>query len=283
MSVESASEPPAVADPHREVVETYRSVARWVVSSFGAVAGALVVGVQLSSVGKLHGSHLVLALLSVAVLFIAILAVIGAAVRVLAPVRVTAREFNTAREFKPLRDAVARGKVRLGEGVSTLEELVANYDTARKAQREIREEYELDQRDENKQALIDAKRRTRTANRRMMQKVWLGRALRSKRVFKQSMLVTFVAVPVAAIAATSFAYQSSMPTEEKPKPPPAVHVSVNQPKTCVDLYLALDGLADDERHIGSHWPTSVLGAQDQACGFHNVRELARFLVFLSHG
>jgi hypothetical protein len=252
------------------------------VSSFGAVAGALVVGVQLSSIGKLHGSHLALAFLSVAVLFIAILAVVGAAVRVLAPVRVTAREFETAREFKPLRDAVARGKVRLGEGVSTLQELVTNYETARQAQRKAREEYERDRTEEHKQALIGARRRTRTANRRMMQKVWLGRALRSKRVFKQSMLVTFVAVPVAAIAATSFAYQASMPTEEQPKPPPTVQVSVNDPKTCVDLYLALDGLADDERDIGSHWPTSSLEAQDHACGFHNVRELTRFLGFLSH-
>jgi hypothetical protein len=99
------------------------------------------------------------------------------------------------------------------------------------------------------------------------------------------MTLIFVAIIVAAAAATAFAYLSSMPSEETKepqKPPPKVHVSINEPKTCVDLYLALDGLADDERHIGNHWPTSSLGAQDHACGFHNVEELARFLSFLAH-
>jgi hypothetical protein len=281
MSVESNNSLSNVEDSQRKVVETYRSIARWVVSTFGVVAGALLVGVQLSSLGRLHGSHLHWALASVAVLFLAILAVIGAAVRVLVPVRVIYDGF-AAPEFKALRKAVKRKKALLAGGVASLDDLAREYDAAAKRQEDAHKAHERVPNEATRKSLEEAEENTKEWDEPVMEMVWLGRSLHTKRVFKRSMTITFLAILLAAAAATGFAYLSSMPTEEATRPPPKVHVSVNEPKTCVDLYLALDGLADDERHIGSHWPTSSLGAQDHACGFHNVKELARFLSFLAH-
>jgi hypothetical protein len=284
MSVESNNSLSNLEDSQRKVVETYRSISRWVVSTFGAVAGALLVGVQLSSLGKLHGSHLDWALASVAVLFLAILAVIGAAVRVLTPVRVIYDGFG-APEFKALRKAVKHDKALLGGRAASLDELAREYDAAETRQKEAHEAHERTQSEATKKSLEEAEENTNAWDEPVMEMVWLGRSLHTRRVFKQSMAITLLAILLAAAAATSFAYQSSMPTKEGKEPqnhPSKVHVSVNEPKTCVDLYLALDSLADDEPHIGSHWPTSSLGAQDHACGFHNVHELARFLSFLAH-
>ncbi len=254
-------------------------------SSFGAVAGALVIGVQLSSLGRLHGAELHWAFASLAVLFLAILAVISAAVRVLAPVRVRYQGLATAPEFEPLQKVVEVDKTLLPEGVPDLAELVKRYVAAQRYRNAIWNAHFKSPSEVSESMLADAEKATRGWYAHVMEMVWLGLALYMKRVFKQSMALIFVAILVAAAAATAFAYLSSMPTKEPkepPKPPPKVHVSVNEPKTCVDLYLALDDLADDERNIGSHWPTSSLGAQDQACGFHNVKELDRFLSFLAH-
>jgi hypothetical protein len=285
MSVYSPADSPSeAADQARKVVDTYRAIARWVVSSFGAVAGALVVGVQISSLGRLHGSHLVWALVSVAVLFIAILVVIGAGVRVLLPARLAYEGLAEDPKFKALRKVLAREeRVPPKVVAEQLAEKAREYAAVLSDSRTAREAYISDRSsDVKKNRRDEADVVKREWDKPMMQKVWRGRTLYAKRVFKQSIAIIFVALVVAVAAATGFAYLSSMPTEEKAKPPPKVHVSVNEPKTCVALYLALDGLADDERHIGSHWPTRTLGAQDQACGFHNVKELARFLSFLAH-
>jgi flagellar basal body-associated protein FliL len=288
MSVESPSPHSDTEDSHRKVIETYRSISKWVVSSFGAVAGALVVGVQLSSLGKLQGAHLHWALLSVAVLFLAIIVVIIAAVRVLAPVRVTYRGLESAGEFKALQKAVKRDPTLLPENVTTLGGLVKNWQDAQIARNAAWDIRYTTPSDATMSKLAEEENITRAWYGRVMDTLWLGRALQTKRVFKQSMTITFLAILVAAAAATNFAYQSSTPTKETPKPPPKVQVtvstpkvSVNEPKTCVDLYLALDELVRAKPNIGSHWPTTSLGKQDFACGFHNEKELAHFLSFLA--
>lgn len=288
MSVESDNSLSDVEDSQRKVVETYRSIAKWVVSTFGAVAGALLVGVQLSSLGKLHGSHLHWAVGSVLVLFLAIIAIIGAAVRLLAPVRVVYDGGFDASEFKALRKAVRRNKAELGAGVASLDDLAGKYNTAEKSQQDAQKVYEDEPSEATKQALVAVSGPFAARDAEVMEMVWLGRSLYTKRVFKQTIIISFLAVLLAAAAATSFAYQSSMPTKETPTPAKvqvtvsAPKVSVNEPKTCVDLYLALAGLAHDEPDIGKHWPTLSLGAQDHACGFDNVSELAHFLDYLAH-
>lgn len=297
MSVELNSAPPAVTESHRDVVETYRSIARWVVSSFGAVAGALVVGVQISSLGKLQGLHLVLALVCVAVLFAAILLVIGAAVRVLLPARLTYEGLAEGRKFKALRKALAREKREPRQVVAEqLAKESKEYAAVLNDSRTARQAYLGDRSEAKKKRLEEADMSKREWDGPMMQKVWRGRTLYAKRLFKQSIAIIFVALVVAVAAATGFAYLSSMPTEEKSKPPSNVHVTVNAPKvtvnppkvsineskTCVDLYLALDELVRAKPNIGTHWPTGSLGAQDHACGFHSERELAHFLSFLAH-
>lgn len=288
------------ADQNRKVIDEYRSIAKWVVSSFGAVAGALVVGVQLSSLGELKGSNLWWAAISLTVLFLAILAVIASAARVLLPVRLTYKRLATGRKFKPLRRAMAEEKHRELEDVTKkLEEEVAKVDLAIARTDQARAALKDEKTAENEDALEKAKQLMAEWDVRITKKVWRGRTAYTEYVFACSMLAIIVGLIAAAIAASGFAYASSSSTKAtpsvtnvhvsfsepkaKPAPPSAtnVHVSVNEPKTCVDLYLALDELARAKPNIGSHWPTTSLGKQDRVCGFHTEKELAHFLSFLA--
>jgi len=124
----------------------------------------------------------------------------------------------------------------------------------------------------------------------------LGLLLYMRQRFRRVMQIIFVGILVAGIGATAFAYLANPPAHAKTKESakkqntivqvnpatPKIDVSVNEPKTCVDLYLALDELAHAKPSIDSHWPTTSLGKQDHACGFHREQELARFLSYLAH-
>ncbi len=296
MCATSSSAPADSGEQYRNAIDTYRAIAKWVVSSFGAVAGALVIGVQISSLGALHGWHLIGACASVAAVFVAILIIISAAVSVLVPIRVSDRGFADAPEFDALRRDLEEDPTPLDGEANTAAELAAKYRDYVEHEDEVRKAYERAQRvngvaqdAESNQALADAKQAlddaegdAETLHELVMSVTWLGRLLRTQQVFRRAMRVIYAAIILAGAGAVAFAYISSPPTTTKPSPPSRVHVAVNEPKTCVDLYLALDKLAHDEPTIGSHWPTRSLGAQDRACGLRDVKELARFLAFLAH-
>jgi hypothetical protein len=299
MSVEPPNNSLAdTADQNRKVIDEYRSIAKWVVSSFGAVAGALVVGVQLSSLGELEGSKLLWAAISLTVLFLAILTVIASAARVLLPVRLTYKGLAVGRKFKPLRRALAEEQQReLKDVAKDLAEEVKKFDLV--IDRVVKARTAL--KDGSTPAREDALEKATQLRARwdisITERVWRARTTYTEYTFKSSMVATILGVLAAAIAASGFAYISSSVAKAPPvtnvhvsfdksktkAPPPStnVHVAVNEPKTCVDLYLALDKLAQAKPNIGSHWPTTSLGAQDQACGFQSETELARFLSFLA--
>jgi ABC-type multidrug transport system fused ATPase/permease subunit len=299
MSVEPPSNSPSdTADQNRKVIDEYRSIAKWVVSSFGAVAGALVVGVQLSSLGELKGSNLLWAAISLTVLFLAILTVIASAARVLLPVRLTYKGLATGRKFNPLRRAMVEEEDReLKDVTEELAEDVAKFDLVINRAQQARDALKREKTPRNEDAVNKAEQLIARWEPRINEKVWRGRTTYTEYVFTYSMFTIIVGLVAAAIAASGFAYVSSSATKPTPAtkiavsfseskvkaPSPAtnVHVSVNEPKTCVDLYLALDELVRAKPNIGSHWPTTSLGKQDYACGFHNEKELAHFLSFLA--
>jgi hypothetical protein len=277
----AGSSTPDVAEPHRQAIATYRSIARWVVSSFGATAGAVVVGVQLTSIGELHGSRLVASLGCLGVLLSAVLLIIGAALRVLTPIRSTHKELATSSAFKPLWKDLKR-KNPAADPQRQLARTVSEYEAAQRYRQQAQKSHNQHKSPETEDALIDAESLTADWKRPVMKRLWLGHALYVRRRFWQAVVTTFVAVVVAAVAGTGFAYVSSETTTPPPRPVTNVHVVVNEPKTCVDLYLALDRLAQTTPIIGSRWPTRSLGAQDHACGFRNNAELTRFLSYLAH-
>jgi hypothetical protein len=308
----SNSTSPEPGDQYQKAIDAYRSIAKWVVSSFGAVAAALVVGVQISSVGGLKDWRLAGAIASVALIFGAILVIIKAAVRVLLPVRVSYQGFAKATEFTLLRADLERDPAPLNGEVKTAAQLAEKYEDFLKYKDETEEVYEEAQKrhtdtpsaasqkevDDARTASEDAEGKVDTLYEHVMTITWLGRLLLTEKIFNDAMRLIYRAIVAAAIGAVAFAYLSSPPAkpppatkidvsfgEAKNKPPsPAtnVHVSVNEPKTCVDLYLALDELARAKPNIGSHWPTTSLGKQDHACGFDTEKELAHFLSFLAH-
>jgi hypothetical protein len=313
MCAASSSASLGPGDQYEKAIDAYRSIAKWVVSSFGAVAAALVVGVQISSVGSLDDLRLVGALASVALVFGSILVIIKAAVGVLLPIRVNYHGFAKAPEFALLREDLERDRAPLNGEAETAAQLAEKYEDFLKYQDETQEVHEEAQKrhtatpsvasqkqvDDAKKAWEDAEAKANTLYEHVMIITWLGRLLQTQKIFDDAMRLIYRAIVAAAIGAVAFAYLSSPPAkatpatnihvsfnEPKTKPPPSsatnVHVSVNEPKTCVDLYLALDELARAKPNIGSHWPTTSLGTQDHACGFNSKKELARFLSFLAH-
>jgi hypothetical protein len=312
MCAASSSASLGPGDQYQKAIDAYRSIARWVVSSFGAVAAALVVGVQISSIGRLHDWRLAGAFLSVALVFGSILVIIKAAVRVLLPVRVSYHGFARAPEFALLREELERDQAPLNGEAETAAQLAEKYDDFLKYKDETHEVHEDAQKRhtatpsvasqkeiaDSRKAWEDAEEKADTLYEHVLTITWLGRLLQTQKIFSAAMRLIYRAIVVAAVGAAAFAYLSSPPAkatpatnirlsinepEAKAPPPPAtnVHVSVNEPKTCVDLYLALDKLAHAKPNIGSHWPTTSLGAQDHACGFHSEKELAHFLSFLA--
>lgn len=288
---ESETSASDVGGEYRGAIDTYRSIAKWVVSSFGAVGGALVVGVQLTSLGELHGLRLAGSLAAIALVFSAVLSIIKAAVRVLLPVRLSHQGFAAAPQFQPLRDDLEADPSPLqGEATSPgalaqrYEEYLKYKENAQKAYEDAERAHQA-RRDEDSLIARDNARRTRdqadedadALHETVMRIVWLGRMLWTRRLFRRAMRTIYVALIVAAIGAVGFAYAANPPATHVAQPPPSGHLTVHEPKTCVDLYLALDSLVDDEPDIASHWPTSALGAQDRACGFRSITDLARFL------
>ena len=52
------SGPEKLAETYSEAIEHLRSTSKWILSVFAAVAGVLVAGLQLSSLGKVEPSYL---------------------------------------------------------------------------------------------------------------------------------------------------------------------------------------------------------------------------------
>jgi membrane protein required for beta-lactamase induction len=73
MSAISNNPPPPSENQYQKGINEYRATLKWVVSSFGAVAAALTVGLQVTSLGSLYGWRLYWALPSVTLAFGAVL------------------------------------------------------------------------------------------------------------------------------------------------------------------------------------------------------------------
>jgi hypothetical protein len=87
-----------------------RETAKWLVATFGAVAGALIVGLQLSDIGELEGSDRGWASVSAGAALVAVIVIIALAARVLARGRVPLHELssNGSYKFKGLREVLNR-------------------------------------------------------------------------------------------------------------------------------------------------------------------------------
>lgn len=88
-----------------------RETAKWLVATFGAVAGALIVGLQLSDIGQLEGSDRVIAAIAAFAALAAVILIVALASVVLARGRVPLGELASSkrsRRYRRLRAALNR-------------------------------------------------------------------------------------------------------------------------------------------------------------------------------
>jgi hypothetical protein len=278
-------------EQYRDGLAAYRSVAKWVVSSFAAIAAALVAAVQLTSLGELHHSRLILSFVSLGVAFGFILLIIGIAARLLAPMLVNYKKFETSRDFKPLRAYLKDDTRPLGdpsEGIKTAGELAKRYDDALVRFANATVAWRTSPSDENKEELGKATAARDTYRKRIARVTWLGRYLRGSQMYRQTMVMTYVCVAIVAAAAVAFAYLSSPPATSGSAAEQAIHVSVggprllDWPRSCARLYFALGKLAQDQPRVGPLWPPGSLSDWDRVCGLRSRADVARAMAFLGH-
>jgi hypothetical protein len=197
----------APTDQYRAAIDTYRTTLKWVLSSFAAVAVALIVGVQLTSLGALHGQRLVLAFIAAGVAFAGVFGIIVLAVRALAPVGGTRAEFAGGRNFKPLRDYLARDRSPLRRMANTAEELAGALEDARTAEIEAKAEHDKNTADPVLRQAFDNARRDRETLAPVVDTVTrFGIYLRVQELFGQAMWAVRIGVPLAAAGALAYAY-----------------------------------------------------------------------------
>jgi hypothetical protein len=264
--------------PYQKGVNEYRATLRWVVSSFGAVAAALLVGLQLTSLGSLEGWKLFWALVSVAVAFAAILVVMIAASRVFAPVIGTYVGFAEGDEFQALRDFLAHDPSPLQQEAHSAAELAEMYERAEAAQLAAWKAREADKNSDKRQkALEDAESAYEALDGTVRAVTSLGLFLYMRERFKRVMRIIFVCIFVAGIGATAFAYLANPPAAAKAKEPAKKQAqSVN----CARYYLTLAELAYHEPDISKHWLAHTLDSQAATCGLDSEVAVAQFLTYL---
>jgi hypothetical protein len=239
------------ASPYKDAVDNYRSTLKWVITTYGSVAGALIVGLQLTSLGGLHGTRLYSAIGAAAVALIALMVVLGMAAYALTPVGGSYAEFQTSKTFAKLREQVPwenqnppspflRGQ---GEG---LRDLIQRLNTAQ---------------DEERTNIFTV----------LGSLTELGILLRVRQLFTRALVAVVLAVPVVAGAVVAYAYLANPPDPTK---------TVD----CTTYYTNLHTLATDSPSLvsalqhGNKTPLPIkIDAQSKACGVTNNAELARLL------
>jgi hypothetical protein len=285
MSPTSDKLTPPPENKYQNAVNEYRATLKWVVSTFGAVAAALVVSLQLTSLGALHGSRLYGALACVGAGLGAILIVIVAAVRVLEPLQGTYAGFAQGSEFKALRDFLEKDPTPLQGEARTAAELAGNYDRAQQAQQATWDAYQANKDDATHREAYERAKAEYDGLGPIMDSVGaLGLYLYMRRRYYRMMPLVYTGIAVAGAGLIAFAYLANPPAQAQPKPPPPQiifkKVVQAQPPNCASYYFTLDELADDEPNIGSHWPAGPLDAQARACNLLSKRALAHFLTYL---
>lgn len=268
---------------YQKGVNEYRSTLRWVVSSFGAVAAALLVGLQLTSLGSLEGWRLYWALASVAVAFAAILVIMIVASLVLTPVIGTYVDFAAGDEFKPLRDFLEHDASPLQQEANSAADLAEKYKIAEAAQLAAWEEHQANENDDDrKKALKRAEDRYKAIDGTVMAVTGLGLLLYMRQRFRRVMQIVYGGILVAGICATAFAYLTNPPADAKTKEPAKKHkmVAQVQPVTCARYYLTLAELAYHEPDISKHWLAHSLDSQATTCGLGSETAVAHFLTYL---
>jgi hypothetical protein len=291
MSDVSAGSAPGSNRQYTDAIQSYRSIAKWVVSTFGAVGAAFVVGLSLNTLGGLSEWRVVMSIICIVVGFGAIVFAIEAATAVLEPSRVTFDGFEESPDFEPLRTLLKDDPSPLDGEATTAQGLAAKLEEFEKHEGVAREY--ADEHPENPVAARRVREREQDVG-YLYEKVsglaLLGQMLLIKKKYLESKKKIYGAVVAAGLAAIGFAFASNPPHHETPSTTqatvkPQIHVSVggprllDWPRSCARLYFVLDKLATAEPRVGPLWPAGSLSDWDRACGLRSRADVARALAF----
>jgi hypothetical protein len=204
----SAGAGPAKAEashPYRTAIDELRSTARWLITTFAAVAGVLLAGVQLTGIGELEGDELTGALICAAVAIVGVALAIHGAARVLTTRSATPGALLTSKEAKKLHEAVAEDPFLLRGQAADLAQLIDRYRASMTTAVPANAGY-------TKEAVA----------RTVMSLTRTAVYLRVRQVFGQSLAWIFVGALLTAAGAVGFAYFSNPPDEEKKKSAPTL-------------------------------------------------------------
>jgi hypothetical protein len=120
----------ARTDQYTAAVERNRDVAKWLLVTFAAVGGTLIAGSQLSDLGTLHDTRLLVACVAAAGALLAVAAAVGGVSRVLLPQAATVARLSKDPDFEGAR-TLLRSDPSLFRGLAAnLDDFLNRYDDA---------------------------------------------------------------------------------------------------------------------------------------------------------
>jgi len=274
---------------YERAIDNYRSIAKWVVASFGAVAASFVVGLSLSTIGSLGEVRFILSVLCVLLAFTAVVAVVHAATKVLEPVG-ESYEADVSDEGEE------------SDEIAPEQYVIARYTAAVEREEAALKAVELHPEDEAAARTLSlCERAANQLYQQIKDLAQFNLMLKVKETYETAKLRVFIGVLVAGVATIGFAIASNPPDDEPATPvvatpeeaqgrqvqvKPQVHVSLggprvlDWPRSCGRLYFALGKLAAEEPRVGPLWPKGSLSRWDRKCGLRSRQDVQRALEFL---
>jgi hypothetical protein len=259
---------PTVETQLADSAERVRTTAKWLVGTFGAIAGALVAGLQISDIGELTGTNRVIATVGVLVALAAVLLIVTLASIVLARGRVA---------LSDLADESDHGrKRRLVAELNRSPALYAPYRTVSEFANAVSSQWikqatswltketttDAGARSEAEREFAETKKILPGLNRIDARLMATARAEDVKLTFDRVRLWIAALGVVAALGAGTFAYVNTVPDQEEEAPP-----ALAQRPVAAIADLTEGGQEKFEGALGSscdfdHVPVMVLSSSD---------------------
>ena len=195
--------PPSLADQASAAIDQFRSVGKWIITSFAAVATLLLAGVQLTSLGSVHGWRLFLAFAGLGLAAIAAIMAIANLTSVLQPHVSTVEDAvaEADQDGTPLACFIANHRILFfPAGIENVQDLKRKYDEARAAR-------SLAQRPSSY-----SESNYQDLRRSLWNLVWMSSYENAKKGFDESRRVIVAAALAVAAGAALYAWAATAPS-----------------------------------------------------------------------
>jgi hypothetical protein len=244
-----------------------RETAKWLVATFGAVAGALIVGLQLSDIGQLEGGDRVVAAMAAFAALAAVILIVALASVVLARGRVPLGELSSSsheRKYRRLRTALNRNRSlystygSVAELVDRVEEVWDRQVTSWKAKTDASKP--AAERQQATREFEETKKLMPELNKLATRLMAFARAEDIRITFERVRNAIIALAIVVAVGGAVFAYVDNAPDEEET-------AAVSQRPAAASLNLSASGREKMGALLGPHCnlgqvPVEVLSSSE---------------------